>query len=541
MRTITLATLCLLLSACGDKPQSASTAPEADINRIKGHMAFLADDLLEGRDTGSRGHEIAAKYVASQFQQLGLQPAGTDGYMQRVPFIQAFLEQNSPSFTLTTAAGSASLAYPKDYTTSPSTLYAHAQVSGDLVFVGYGIEAPRLNHNDYANIDVAGKIVVVLTGKPASFPSEEGAHFASGSEKARYAAEHGAIGMLTISTPANEKRRPYQSRLNYIHTPRVRWLTPDGQPHGAEPALLNSAYLSIPAAQKLFADAPRSLDDIYAELELDGTPQGFALNARVDFSKDSQFKRISSPNVAAILPGTDPELKNEYVVYSAHTDHIGLAKTVEKDNINNGAMDNATGTSVLLETARLMSEGQPPKRSVLFLAVTGEEKGLLGADYFAHYPTVSKSALVANVNLDMPVLTFEASDIIAFGAEHSSLKGIVEQAAEKVGLTLGQDPWPAEAIFTRSDHYPFVKQGIPAVFVVPGMTAKDPDVDGEAKWQEFLAKHYHKPSDELNDSFNWQAAKTFTQVNLMIGQTLANTAARPVWNEGDFFGDTFAK
>ncbi|MDF2179291.1 M28 family metallopeptidase [Aliiglaciecola sp. CAU 1673] len=528
--------------SCSAQAQQSQNV-QADAARIKAHLTFLADDLLEGRDTGSRGHEIAALYIASQFAQLGLTPAGDNGtYMQRVPLRQSHLVQSSPKLTLAGPEGQISLSYPKDYITSGSVAFSLAHLQGEMVFAGYGIVAPELGHDDYAGLDVKGKVVVLLSGKPESFPSEEGAHFGSGSEKSRHAIANGAIGMITISTPLAEKVRPYQTLLNYLHTPKMRWLDKSGNPHEAFPELLNDAYFSQDAAAKLFADAPMSLKDIYAQLEKGNTPKGFALKTRIDFTKQSEHENISSPNVAAILEGSDPVFKNEYVVFSAHSDHIGFAKTVLKDKINNGAMDNATGTSVLLETARLFAElPMRPKRSILFVAVTGEEKGLLGADYFAQQPTVPLNAMVANVNLDMPILTFESADVIAFGANHSSLQQTVSEAAKAAGLSLSPDPWPEQALFTRSDHYMFVKQGIPSVFLVPGLKSMDPNVDGAKKFGEFIQKHYHKPSDELNDSFNWQAAKRFAEVNFQIGLSLADDNKRPTWNEDDFFGRAFSK
>ena len=207
----------------------------------------------------------------------------------------------------------------------------------------------------------------------------------------------------------------------------------------------------------------QNLEQIYGMLEKDESPKGFDLPMAIQLESKSTHKAITSPNVAAILEGSDPSLKNEYVVYSAHSDHIGFAKTVKKDKINNGAMDNATGTSVLMETARLFSQlDERPKRSIVFVAVTGEEKGLLGSDYYAQNPTVPLGSIVANVNLDMPILTYEFADVIAFGADHSDMKTSVAKAAKKIGLELSPDPMPDQALFTRSDHYSFVKQGIPA-------------------------------------------------------------------------------
>ncbi|WP_240612799.1 M28 family metallopeptidase [Alteromonas flava] len=517
-----------------------------DAERIKAHMQFLADDLLEGRETGSQGHEIASLYIATEFAKYGLKPAGTDAaspYMQRVNFRYATLDQDSPTMVLTDANGqSKAFDYPKDFIMGPDTVRTESHVQAELVFVGYGITAPLLDHDDYAGLDVAGKIVVMLSGKPTDFPTEEGAHFASGSQKQAYAAANGAIGIISIVTPQSEKTRPYQRSLSYLHTPSMRWLNADGEPENVQPTLLGSAYLPMHTAKELFAGAQKSLDEVYQQLENDEVPRGFALATTVELSRKSEHKTITSPNVAGIIEGSDPELKNEYVVYSAHSDHIGFSKTVKQDKINNGAMDNASGTAVMLETARLFSQlSEKPRRSILFVAVTGEEKGLLGADYFARNPTVPQQSMVANVNLDMPLLTFEFADVIAFGASHSDLKASVEDAAKNVGLTLSPDPWPEQALFTRSDHYSFVKQGIPAVFLVPGIKAVDPEIDGSQVLNNFLSSNYHKPSDDMNQPFDWNAATKFTAVNAQIGLTLANQTQRPAWNEGDFFGDTFGK
>ena len=277
-------------------------------------------------------------------------------------------------------------------------------------------------------------------------------------------------------------------------------------------------------------------------LEKDESPKGFNLPMDIQLESKSTHKSTSSHNVAVILEGSDPSLKSEYVVYSAHSDHIGFARTVKKEKINNGVMDNATGTSVLMETARLFSKLDPrPKRSIVFLAVRGEEKGLLGSDYYAQNPTVPPSSIVANVNLDMPILTYEFADVIAFGADRSDMKNSVTKAAEKIGLELSPVPIPDQALFTRSDHYSFVKKGIPAVFLVPSFKLVDPEVNGSKQFSHFLKTNYHKPGDDFSQAFNWKAATKFAEVNYHIGLTLANHAQRSTWNEADFFGDNFSK
>jgi hypothetical protein len=533
----------VLLVAC--QPERVNHTPEisADASRIKSHIRFLSNDLLEGRDTGARGHEIASLYIAAEFEKYGLTPAGDNGtYMQRVNFVQAYIDQSSIKLSIKDSQGDVLLSYPKHFLTYPDPIKERTQMAGKLVFVGYGIVAPELQHNDYQDMDVKGKIVVTLSGKPKSFPSEEGAHFGSSREKLRHASDNGAVGFISISTPRAEKVRPYQNLLNFLHTPVVRWTDNDGHPSGVNPKIKGSVYLSKEASELVFTDAEQNLEQIYAMLENDESPKGFNLLMEIQLESKSTHNSITSPNVAAILEGSDPSLKNEYVVYSAHSDHIGFAKTVKKDKINNGAMDNATGTSVLMETARLFSQlDERPKRSIVFLAVTGEEKGLLGSDYYAQNPTVPLGSMVANVNLDMPILTYEFADVIAFGAEHSDMKTSVTKAAEKIGLELSPDPMPDQALFTRSDHYSFVKQGIPSVFLVPGFKSVEPKIDGSEQFNHFLKTNYHKPSDVFNQAFNWKAATKFAEVNYHIGLILANQVQRPNWNDGDFFGDTFSK
>jgi hypothetical protein len=533
----------VLLVAC--RPEQIQQTPQisADASRIKSHLRFLSDDLLEGRDTGSRGHEIASLYIAAEFEKYGLTPAGdNDTYMQEVNFVQSYIDQSSIKLSIRDSKGDVTLNYPKHFLTYPDAITETTKMAGKLVFVGYGIVAPELQHNDYQDMDVKGKIVVTLSGKPKSFPSEEGAHFGSSREKLSHASDNGAVGFISISTPRTEKVRPYQNLLNFLHTPVVRWTDNDGHPSGVYPKIKGSVYLSKEASELVFTDAEQNLEQIYAMLENDESPKGFNLLMEIQLESKSTRNSITSPNVAAILEGSDPSLKNEYVVYSAHSDHIGFAKTVKKDKINNGAMDNATGISVLMETARLFSQlDERPKRSIIFLAVTGEEKGLLGSDYYAQNPTVPLGSIVANVNLDMPILTYEFADVIAFGAEHSDMKTSVAKAAEKIGLELSPDPMPDQALFTRSDHYSFVKQGIPSVFLVPGFKSVDPEIDGSEQFNHFLKTNYHKPSDDFSQVFNWKAATKFTEVNYHIGITLANQVQRPNWNDGDFFGDTFSK
>ncbi|HBN90839.1 M28 family metallopeptidase [Rheinheimera aquimaris] len=529
-------------------PKSAAVQPAASAKAIEAHMQFLASDELAGRETGSKEHEIASLYIATQLQALGLLPAGENGsYFQRVPLRKARLAQDSARFTLHVDGKDTELSYPKAFFTGPSMQYPQTDVTAPLVFAGYGLVSKEFALDDYAGLDVKGKIVVLLAGRPDSLPSEEAAHL--NSLKTKLAAERGAVGIITIHTPKQEKTRPYATSLLYLNAPSMEWLQADGTPADSYPDLKAGAYVHPDAAASLFTKAEHSLADIFTQLENKQNPVGFELGVTASLSRRSTHEQISSPNVIAMLLGSDPVLKDEYVVITAHSDHIGLANDLRTDDkINNGAMDNAAGVSILLETARLFAAlPQAPKRSILFVVVTGEEKGLLGADYFANNPTKPIDKLVANVNLDMPVLLYPFADMVAFGANHSSLGKVVERAAAKEGIALSPDPMPEQAIFTRSDHYTLVKKGVPAVFLMTGFKSLDPAQDGGKIWGSFFAKHYHKPSDDIPSlikdygAIRYDAGAVFANINYNIALDIANTEQRPYWLKQSFFNGVFGK
>ncbi len=549
-----LAFFLVALFACNKQqtlePPSVKEIPNhVNADNIKAHIEFLADDTLQGRDTGSHGYQIAANYVKSYFKQLGLTPLGSNtatehrGFEQRVRFRKSYLIDGSAQATIHGLKGDIELDYRRDFLTSASSLRNESAITASTVFVGYGVISPEFGYNDYENIDVKGKIVVALTGRPDDLPSEEGAHIGSGAEKSRHAAEHGAIGFITIHTPKREKVRSFEKSAQYADTPRLSWLTKDNVPFGKQAEIIAGAYIQHDAAKALFAGATRTLDDIYAADTNNSAIKGFALPHKVTLKNRSRNEEVSSPNIIAAVEGNDPQLKNEYVVFSAHLDHIGISSHGDdEDTINNGALDNASGVAILLETARLLAEMPiKPKRSVLFVVVTGEEKGLLGSSYFANNPTVPVTQLVANVNLDMPLILYPFADVIAFGSTHSTLGEIVATAGKKINIELSEDPMPEQALFTRSDHYSFVKAGIPSVFLMTGFKSTDKNIDGGAVFGDFLKNHYHQHSDETTLPINYEAAANFARVNMMIGLEIANQSERPKWHDGDFFGITFAQ
>lgn len=535
----------LLLMGCGQKesiqPENSTNSPKAE--NIKAHLEFLADDSLKGRDTGSNGYQIAANYVKSNFKQLGLSPMGENqSFEQQVTFRKTFLEEGSAKLTITNEDGAVELKEIENFITSGSRIDTSAMIEAETIFVGYGVIATDFGYDDYKDLDVEGKIVVALTGRPDDLPSEEGAHLGSSREKMRHAAERGAVGFITIHTPKRDKVRTFEKSAKYASTPRYSWLDKNGQPYGNQPSIKGSAYIHNDYAQALFVGAERSLEQLFSD-DLDNKSiNGFPLDATVKLSTKSHHEEITSPNIIAMIEGSDEKLKNEYVVFSGHLDHIGIDEhTDEEDKINNGALDNASGVSILLETARLLSNmPKAPKRSILFVVVTGEEKGLLGSSYFANNPTVPVMSMVANVNLDMPLILYPFADVVAFGSTHSSLGTVVETATNKINISLSPDPMPEQALFTRSDHYSFVKQGIPSVFLMTGFESTDESINGGEIFGDFLKNHYHQHSDQLDLPINYDAAAKFALVNMMIGLEIANQDKRPTWNKGDFFGKTFA-
>jgi hypothetical protein len=510
--------------------------PEFSPGRIKAIVAFLADDLLEGRDTGSRGHEIAALYVASRFAGFGLVPAGKNGgWLQPVTLAETRAGATPARVTITGKAGSQSWLNATDAIVGLSQTEKATDVAADLVFAGFGIDAPAQGFKDYAGIDVRGKIVVVLSGIPKGPPSEVLAHL--GTRKAAMAAARGAIGIVTIATLDSARRRPWTRLQQSAGQPRMTWVAADGTPHVDAGALKASAVLNDPAAAAAFAGAKVPLAKILADADrMGGKPKGFALETSIRIEATAQQRTLQSPEVVGLLPGSDPVLKDEYVVLMAHLDHLGIRDGKPGDNIYNGALDNAAGVAVMLEVARAFAtDGTRPKRSILFVANTAEEKGLLGAEAFANDPPVPIEQITSVVDLDQPLLLYDFTDVIAFGGDHSTMGTAISRALEGTGVVLAPDPMPAETVFVRSDHYTFVKRGVPALLLATGFAN-----GGKAAWEHFLKVDYHQPSDDMTLPINWQAGAKYARVNYRITRELADVATRPRWYAGDYFGDTFA-
>lgn len=520
----------LLACAAFTGPAAAQTfSPE----RIRADVTFLADDLLEGRNTGTRGYDIAAAYVANRFASLGLQPGNGGSYYQQVPFVLATIK---PDAVNAIRIGGQAFANGEDVVMSGTSLYPDQAQEAEVVFVGYGFEDARYGFDDYRGLDVRGKVVAYLSSLPGGAPSDVVADLAD--NRARLAESKGALGTISITTPETLKSYPWDRIRAYGSVPKLRWLHPDGTPNVIAPKLQLGGSLGPKASEALLLNSPMPAAKLYAAIaDPKARPQGFTIPGKVRFERHSAVERMTSPNVVALLPGSDPKLANEVILFMAHLDHDGVVKPVNGDSVMNGAMDNASGVAAMLEAARAFVDGgKRPKRSILFAAVTAEEDGLLGAEYLAQYPVLKDKKVVGVVNLDMPVLTYDFQDLIAFGAEHSTMGPAVERAVAAANVKLSPDPIPQEGIFTRSDHYMFVRNGIPAVFLATGWAGP-----GKAAFEDFLAKHYHRVSDQADLPFDWNAAAKFARINYLIGSELADAAEAPAWYQGSYFGEKFAK
>jgi hypothetical protein len=530
-----------LSAAQSPDPADAATAsirPEA----IRAHMQFLASDLLEGRGTGSRGYRVAAEFVADQFAALGLRAAGDQGtFFQEVPLRSSKVDEPRSAFNLIHSSNTEALTFRQDYILSGDPGRTDVSVQAPIVFVGYGITAPDQKYDDYSHIDVKGKIVALLFGAP-KFQSAVKAHYSASWLKRKNAADHGAAGVIVVYDPRLESLHPFAKAVRDLAIPHYNWLDSEGHPDHYYPALQMLGVVSLQGAEKLLAGSGHTAEEVYAAAKA-GKLKSFKLAANAQVHIVTQHQEVHSPNVVAKLEGSDPSLKSQYVVYTAHLDHLGISTPVNGDGIYNGALDNASGVAEVLEIARAFTQmSTPPRRSILFVTVAAEEAGLLGSDYYASNPTVDKRSIVANVNIDEDVMLWPLQDVIAFGAEHSSLNSAVERAAQKLHLGNSPDPLPEQVAFVRSDPYSFVRQGVPALALFAGFKSDDPNINPEKLFTDWEQTRYHQPQDEMQQpGLNFDSAATFTKMGFLIGLYTAQDPDPPRWNPGDFFGITFAK
>lgn len=493
------------------------------------YVKVLASDEMKGRETGSKELQAAEEYVVTQLKQDGLQPAGTNDYYQPVKFItRQIVEKDS------------SLALVRDGKTEPLTLGDDAffstridlapSVEAPLVFVGWGLSVPEKNYDDLAGLDLKGKVAVLINGSPSELPGALASHYQSSAERWKALHKAGAVGIIGIPNPASMDIPWSRMSLNRTH---VSMTLADPKFNDMEGEKLNVTFNPAKADQ-LFAGSGHSWQEIVDAAKQRNQLPRFPLTVSIKAKAMLEKHEIESNNVVAKLPGSDPQLNSEYAVLSAHIDHIGVGEPVNGDRIYNGAMDNASGSALLLDMAASLKTSQDkPKRSILFLFVTAEEKGLLGSRYFTAYPTVDRKSIVADINTDMFLPIVPLKVLTVWGLTESDLGDDARQVAESRGIQVQADPEPQRNVFIRSDQYNFIRHGIPALMM--GIAPEPNSPEQKQIFRDWLTHRYHAPSDDLDQPVDLSAAGQYEDVVRALMMKVADQQQRPEWKSDSFF------
>jgi Zn-dependent M28 family amino/carboxypeptidase len=492
------------------------------------YVKVLADDNMEGRDTGSPGLKRAEAYVVEQLKKSGLEPAGHRGFYQNVNFVSREIDEKSSSLALVRDGVPTKLTLGDEaYISTRAELAPH--VEAPMVFVGYGLRVPEKNYDDVAGLALKGKVVVLITGSPADIPAPMASHYQSSSERWKAFRNAGAVGMITILNPASMDV-PW-SRISANRTrPSMDLAYPEFNDTADEKL---AAYFNPEKADILFAGSGHTFAEL-AELAKDRKPlPRFPLTVSIAANMKVKTRHLKSANIVARLPGGDPQLKNQYVVLSAHIDHVGIGAPINGDRIYNGAMDNGSGSALLLDVAAsLKSSPEKLRRSVLFLFVTGEEKGLLGSRYFAAHPTVDQKSIVADLNTDMFLPIVPLKFLRVLGLAESDLGDRVSRIAEAQGVIAKPDPEPLRNSFIRSDQYNFIRHGVPSLAMSVGFEPGSPE---QKIFKDWLTQRYHAPSDDVNQPVDLAAAAKYEEIMRWLLVSVANDDKRPEWKAESFF------
>jgi Zn-dependent M28 family amino/carboxypeptidase len=543
--------LLAMLAACNRAPAPAAAsavapAPvdDAAAGRTRADVAALADDRMQGRRTATPGFDRAAEYVAARMRAIGLQPAGDDGtYFQRVPLLSATRVAAGARFEVVHRDRTIPLRFGDQFLPAPDFSAAERSVRAPAVFVGQGVVAPERGHDDFAGLDLHGKVAVLFGGAPAAFDHDQRAIHGAVPEKLRALAARGAIGAVFVDSAEDEARAPWARQAAAWEQPQLRLRDGDGHAIDGFPQLRVVATVSAAAADLLFDGSGHTAAEL-ADAVRDGKAKGFVLPVSLSLATRSAIAPVDSRNVIGVLPGSDPRLAAENVVFSAHLDHLGSGAAVAGDAIYNGALDNALGVAIVLEAARDTRDATASKRPLLFLASTAEEQGLLGAQWFALHP---RGRTIADINIDMPMPLAPTRDAVAIGAEHSSLQAVVHQVVQQMQLPLSAAPFPEESVFTRSDQYAFVRAGIPALALDSGTLAAASSAGKPADartapllaQREFLRRCYHQPCDDIRQPSQYGDAARLATLAARLGLAVGNGAQPPRWKAGDAFGRRF--
>jgi Zn-dependent M28 family amino/carboxypeptidase len=518
----------LLLAAAAAVAFAQTPAKHFDGDAWWSHVQFLADDNLEGRETGSEGLRKAQAYAVEQFKKAGLEPAGVNGFYQPVKFTSREIVESESSAALVSGGKATPLVLGDDAYFSTRANLTHDTITAKLVFVGYGLKMPEQHYDDLAGLDLKGKIIVYIAGSPADTPISLSAHYQTAAERWKSLKTAGVIGIIAIPNPASMDIPWARMTLSRRH-PSMDLV---GDEFNETPGLKVLVTFNPANAEKLFAGSGHTFAEI-AELAKDRKPlPRFPLKVSLKAHATTKTHDVESANLVAKLPGSDPTLKDEYVVLSAHIDHVGVGEPINGDKIYNGAMDNASGTSALLEVAASWKDQPHPKRSLLFVLVTAEEKGLLGSKYFAAHPTVPAKSIVADLNIDMFLPIVPIKVLKVQGLTESNLGDLAREAAQAYGVRVQADPQPLRNAFIRSDQYSFIRHGVPSVKLDLGFDPGSPD---EALFKQWLTTRYHAPSDDLSQPVDRASAATYEEILRQLLTEIANANARPQWKPDSFF------
>ncbi|MGE5325315.1 MAG: M28 family metallopeptidase [Actinomycetota bacterium] len=492
------------------------------------YVKVLAADDMEGRETGSAALKKAEAYVVEQLRADGLEPAGADGFYQSIEFESRQIVESASSLALLNGKQVEPLSFSDDAFFSTRIDLAPS-VEAPLAFAGYGLSIPEKSYDDFAGLDLKGKVAVIISGAPAEIPGALASHYQSAGERWKALRKAGAIGTIIIPNPASMDIPWSRISMNRTH-PSMGLRGPEFNETAGE----KLAVIFNPArANKLFEGSGHSLRDIMDLAKAGKALPHFPLALSIRAKAEVDEKTVDSSNVVARLSGSDPKLRNEYVVLSAHIDHIGIGEPINGDRIYNGAMDNAAGSAVLLDlAASLRKSKERPQRSILFVFFTGEEKGLLGSKYFTAHPTVPPESMVANINIDMFLPIVPLKVLTIYGLAESSLGEMTAETAQSLGVRSQPDPEPQRNAFIRSDQYNFIRHGIPAVATGVGF---DPGSPEQQIFNEWLTKRYHAPSDDLNQPVDLSAAGKYEEIIRALMLRVAAGRGRPQWNTDSFF------
>jgi Zn-dependent M28 family amino/carboxypeptidase len=515
--------LLLIIVAC-----TAQAAEHFDGNTWWATVKEISDDKYEGRDTGSKGEHQAQEFIVGKLKALGVEPAGSNGYFQSVKLRTVEIDEPHCQLSLIQDGHAQSLTLGEQ--AYFSTRYPLApKVDAQLVFVGYGLNIPEKNYNDYAGLDLKNKVAVILTGSPADVPSALSAHYQSRAERWKALKAAGAVGVIQIQNPASVDLPWARSALNRNH-PSMDLVGPEfDETSGSKIAIaFNPAYadLLLQGTGHTFAEL--------AALGKDRQPlPHFPLKISLSATTATHSREVDSTNIVARMPGTDPKLKAEYVVLSAHIDHVGIGEPINGDRIYNGAMDNGSGSALLLDIARSLKQTHTAlKRSLLLVWVTGEEKGLLGSKYFAEHPTVAPRSMIADINTDMFLPIIPLKILTVYGLAESDLGDRVKQVGDQLNLQIQPDPLPLLNVFIRSDQYNFVRHGVPSLMIDVGAAPGTPDAATIKAWR---TERYHAPSDDANQPVNLATAAGYEELIRALVIEVANDPQRPQWKQDSFF------